>query len=149
MLDERAAQPAFRQHPVTLPRHDPSRTGSRVMEMTHMFRKLVLAASAAAALGVSAIAFSAPSEARDWDQNGSVYDQRYDGQQHGHGYGYGGEHRRWGNDDYGYRRPHHGWGWGWNRPRPHFAFGYNPGWEQPRPYWAPRHRWFNDEDREW
>ena len=119
-----------------------------------MFRKLVLAASAAAALGATAIAFSAPAQARDWDRNGSVYDQTYVRDHH--------QGRRWNNDndddddDDGYRRPQRGWGWGggWHRPRYSFAPApyWNGGWQRSdwrRSYWAPRHRWFDNQEREW
>lgn len=114
-----------------------------------MIRKLVLAASAAAALAASAFALSAPAQARDWDRNGSAYDQNYVREDS--------DRRRWHDDDEdGYRRPHHGWGWGGGWHRPHFAFRTNPYWgghhyrsEWRRPYWAPRHRWFDEQAREW
>ena len=102
-----------------------------------MFRKLVLAASAAAALGASAIAFAAPSEARDWGRNGSAYAQGYDPGEPG-----------WHDEDYGYRRPHRRWGWGWSWRHPRYAYDGTTSWRDhdgyrrgPQPYWPPRHRW--------
>ena len=106
-----------------------------------MFRKLILAGTAAVALGGSAIALASPSQARDWDRNGQAYGERYDG-------GYG-EQRRGDDEDYGYRRPHHAWGWGWRQPRVTFGFGYNQGWNQHRAYYAPRHRWHDEQYGQW
>ena len=106
-----------------------------------MIRKFILAASAAAALGASAIALSTPSQARDWDRNGQVFDQGYDRGFRGH--------RGWNDDDDDYRRPHHGWRWQRPGPRFVFGFGYNRGWGGQRSYYAPRHRWWDDQASEW
>jgi hypothetical protein len=110
--------------------------------MTTMIRKLILAASAAAALGASAIALSTPSQARDWDRNGQVYDRGDDDR------GFR-DHRRRDDDEDVYRRPRHGQGWGWRRPHFAFGFGYNPGWGGQRPYYVRRHRWWDDQASEW
>ena len=111
-----------------------------------MFRKLVLAASAAAALGASAIAFAAPSQANEW-RHGGYLDRG----------GYPGDDRGWGDGEDGYsRHRHHRWSfsWGWSQPR----YAYNPttSWDDhggyqsgPEPYDPPRHRWHDGWRNQW
>ena len=108
-----------------------------------MFRKLVLAASAAFALGAVATGFSAPAQARDFGRDTSGYSQDR---------GYDGEHRRWNDDeDAGYRRPHHGWRWGWRHRPAYFAYSppTRPWWDAPRPRWGHQRPWFEDGYRNW